>query len=170
MGWVTLFPPDELARLLHLPGGVVTMGWLCIGWPDERPPSPGLERSGWSRRSPLADVVLAERWPDEDDAAAPAAPPSHLRGPDQAAVIGVRDAADTLLTPAGSLGALDRAVDKVLALGHADAPTGRLMLVGADHPVCAHAVSAYDQGVTRDVLEAAVAGEALGVVAARTAG
>src|SRR5699024_5008174 len=35
MGWVTLFDPDELADLLGLPDGVVTLGWLCLGWPDE---------------------------------------------------------------------------------------------------------------------------------------
>ena len=59
LGWVTLFEPAELAALLHLPDGVVTLGWLCLGWPDERPPAPGLERQGWSRRLPLADVVAA---------------------------------------------------------------------------------------------------------------
>ena len=62
VGWVTLFPPDELAGLVGLPPGVETLGWLCVGWPDERPPSPGLERAGWSRRAPLEAVVLHERW------------------------------------------------------------------------------------------------------------
>jgi len=170
MGWVTLFPPAELVALLGLPGGVETLGWLCLGWPDERPPAPGLERAGWSRRTPLGDVMLDERWPDEGDGPGPASPPSHLRAPDQQAVVAVRDAADTLLTSPGSLGALDRAVDRVLALGHRAIPGGRLILVGADHPVCAHRISAYDQSVTADVLAAAAAGEALGVVAARSAG
>ena len=41
LGWVTLFDPAELGDLLGLPGGVVTLGWLCLGWPDERPPAPG---------------------------------------------------------------------------------------------------------------------------------
>ena len=170
MGWVTLFPPAELARLLHLPDGVETLGWLCLGWPDERPPSPGLERAGWSRRAPLSDVVLHERWPDEQGGAGPPSPPSHLQAPDQRAVVAVRDAADRLLTPPSSLGALDRAVDRVLALGAAAAAGGCLVLVGADHPVCSHGVSAYDQSVTGDVMAAAAAGEALGVVAAATAG
>ncbi|HEY1641228.1 MAG TPA: 5,6-dimethylbenzimidazole synthase [Streptosporangiaceae bacterium] len=69
LGWVTLFEPAELAALLHLPDGVQTLGWLCLGWPDERPPAPGLERQGWSRRLPLADVLAADRWPES---AAPA--------------------------------------------------------------------------------------------------
>jgi nicotinate-nucleotide--dimethylbenzimidazole phosphoribosyltransferase len=61
LGWVTLFRPDDLAALLDLPEGVVTLGWLCLGWPDERPPAPGLERAGWSRRMPLSEVVLTDR-------------------------------------------------------------------------------------------------------------
>ncbi|SDM82252.1 nicotinate-nucleotide-dimethylbenzimidazole phosphoribosyltransferase /cob(II)yrinic acid a,c-diamide reductase /5,6-dimethylbenzimidazole synthase [Geodermatophilus siccatus] len=169
LGWVTLFRPEELAGLLGLPDGVVTLGWLCLGWPDERPPAPGLERAGWSRRLPLSDVVLHDRWP-VDDAGAPAAPPSHLRAPGRQAVVAARDQADRLLTPPGSLGVLDRAVDGVVALGGAGTSGGTLVLVAADHPVAAHGVSAYSPGVTRDVVHAAVGGTSLGATAARTAG
>ena len=59
LGWVTLFQPADLAELLSLPDGVETLGWLCLGWPDERPPDPGLERHGWSRRLPLDEVVIS---------------------------------------------------------------------------------------------------------------
>jgi nicotinate-nucleotide--dimethylbenzimidazole phosphoribosyltransferase len=167
-GWVTLFRPDELAGLLGLPDGVVTLGWLCLGWPDERPPEPGLQRAGWSHRLPLADVVLTDRWPADDGAPPP--PPSRLRAPDRAAVVGARDQADRLLTPPGSLGVLDRAVDRVVALGRGDATGGVLVLAAADHPVAGLGVSAYDAGTTRDVVAAAVAGTALGASAARAAG
>ncbi len=175
VGWVTLFRPADLAELLHLPDGVTTLGWLCLGWPDERPPGPGLERAGWSTRAPLSEVVLAERWPAPDVPGAPAAPPSHLRAPDQQAVVGVRDDADRLLTPPGSLGVLDRVVDRLLALRPepgtgAQLERGTLVLAGADHPVTAHGVSAYPAEVTADVLRAAVAGVAMGTVAARAAG
>ncbi|WP_222195740.1 5,6-dimethylbenzimidazole synthase [Modestobacter italicus] len=166
LGWVTLFRPDELADLLGLPDGVVTLGWLCLGWPDERPPAPGLERAAWSRRQPLADVVLTDRWPAGDVAA----PPSRLRAPGPAAVVGARDAADRLLTPPGSLGLLDRAVDRAVALGRGELTGGVLVLAAADHPVAARGVSAYPVSTTRDVVTAAVAGEALGATAARSAG
>src|SRR5262249_48314869 len=36
LGWVTLFEPGELAGLVAAPAGVETLGWLCLGWPDER--------------------------------------------------------------------------------------------------------------------------------------
>lgn len=167
VGWVTLFEPEELSALLGLPDGVVTLGWLCLGWPDERPPEPGLQRAGWSRRLPLEQVVLEERWPAADE---PAPPPSHLRAPDQRAVVGARDGTDVLLTPPGSLGVLDRALDRAVALGHTHLDGGTLVFVAADHPVAAHGVSAYPADVTREVLMAAAAGDAMGVAAARTAG
>ncbi|MCU1345966.1 MAG: cob(II)yrinic acid a,c-diamide reductase, partial [Acidimicrobiia bacterium] len=163
VGWVTLFQPAELAALVGLPDGVVTLGWLCVGWPDERPPFPGLERAGWSTRMPLSDVVIRERWPAHDVAA----PSSRLVSPSAQAVVGVRDEADTLLTPMESLGQLDRAVNKVVALGRGGVTTGCLMLVAGDHLVADLGVSAYRREVGRDVLAAARAGEALGVVAAR---
>lgn len=178
LGWVTLFRPDDLAELLALPDGVVTLGWLCLGWPDERPPAPGLERAGWSRRQPLADVVLADRWPTND---APDSPPSRLappattatdalRGPDQRAVVGARDTADRLLSAPGSLGVLDRAVDRVFALGRENDTGGTLVIAAADHPVAARNVSAYPASVTAEVARAAVDGSALGATAGTRTG
>ena len=168
MGWVTLFEPDELAALLHLPEGVETLGWLCLGWPDERPPEPGLQRAAWSRKLPLDDVIVRERW-DAADAPVPAA--SHLApGPSADRLVAATDEADALLSPPESLGVLDRAANRVVALGGADLTSGTLVLVGADHPVTAHGVSAYPASTTRDVLTASVEGTSLGVATARGAG
>jgi nicotinate-nucleotide--dimethylbenzimidazole phosphoribosyltransferase len=166
LGWVTLFDPDELASLLELPDGVVTLGWLCLGWPDERPPAPGLERTGWSKRQPLSEVVLAERWTES------AAPVSHLRGPGSTDVVGTRDEADALLTPPGSLGVLDRAVDRLLAVtaGRSGDASGALLLVAGRHPVTRHGVSAFADSVTDDVLAASAAGESAAAAAAAAAG
>ncbi len=166
LGWVTLFQPTDLAALVGLPVGVESLGWLCLGWPDERPPEPGLERWGWSERLPLSDVVILDHW----SGAAPAAPASRLRAPLPASVVDARDESDALLTPIGSLGLLDRAVDRVVALGHGEATSATLVFVAGDHPVADLGVSAFGRRVTADVLAAARAGEAVGVVAARAAG
>lgn len=187
LGWVTLFDPDELSDLLGLPDGVVTLGWLCLGWPDERPPAPGLERAGWSRRQPLHEVVLYERWSQESSSEAPSsaetAPPiSHLRAPTGVDVVSARDAADQLLTPPGSLGVLDRCVDRVEAAiaasvwahvgarvgGSADGtPRGALILAAGRHRVVELGVSAFDPSVTDEVVAASLVGESAGAVAAR---
>ncbi|WP_353950558.1 5,6-dimethylbenzimidazole synthase [Knoellia sp. S7-12] len=167
MGWVTLFDPAELADLLELPEAVVPMGWMCLGWPDERPPKPGLERAAWSKRMPLDDIVMQDRW-EHDDVEAPT---SHLDRLPQQSLVSATDEADGLLAPPESLGVLDRAVSRVEALGRGETPLGgTLVLAGASHPVSALRVSAYPDRVTRDVLEAAVAGVAMGAVSARSAG
>lgn len=168
MGWVTLFDPDELADLLGLPEGVVTLGWLCLGWPDERPPSPGLERAAWSKKMPLEQVVLHERW--AADERAPQRPVSHLRGPEPTRLVRATDAADELLSPPESLGVLDRALNRVLAVGAQDVTGGTLVLAGADHPVTGLGVSAFPAATTHDVLAATVAGTSLGAATAKGAG
>ncbi|MDQ2725580.1 MAG: 5,6-dimethylbenzimidazole synthase, partial [Actinomycetota bacterium] len=175
VGWVTLFAPAELVALLALPSEVVPLGWLCLGWPDERPPEPGLQRAGWSRRQPLSDVVIRDRWPVQngatDSAAEPPRPPvSKLRAPGPPRVVAARDQADDLLTPLGSLGVLDRAVDRIMALGRGVPAGGTLILVAGRHPVVELGVSAFAPSVTDEVLAAARAGEALGVVAAGAGG
>ncbi|MCU1492156.1 MAG: cob(II)yrinic acid a,c-diamide reductase [Acidimicrobiaceae bacterium] len=166
LGWVTLFPPRELAALVELPAGVETLGWLCLGWPDERPPAPGLERAGWSRRLPLDAVILNERWPG----AGPKPPESHLRAPEPAAIVTARDESDLLLTPPGSLGALDQSLERLGALGILQVPEAILVLAAADHPVASHGVSTYPTEVTREVFQASVARESLGAAAAGAVG
>lgn len=163
LGWVTLFEPAELKDLLGLPDGVETLGWLCLGWPDERPPEPGLERAGWSKRLPLEQVVMRERWTERD------APVSHLRAPDQSAVVGARDRADDLLTVPGSLGVLDTVLDRLEALG-VGPDGGTLVVAAADHAVTDHGVTAFDPSVTADVARAMREGTSMGAVAARSAG
>ncbi|WP_336249490.1 5,6-dimethylbenzimidazole synthase [Stomatohabitans albus] len=194
MGWVTLFKPDELRSLLGLPDGVETLGWLCLGWPDERPPSPGLERRGWSKRLPLEDVVIYDRWPEEDRPSpvhrlAPDEPVHHIDHADKAAaftpesgiavavslptqegVVAARDAADNLLTPPGSLGLVDQILDRANAIHPDVAADGHLVLVGADHPVTRHAVSAFESHVTADVMHASVQGKGFGTALAQANG
>lgn len=166
-GWVTLFQPEELAGLLGLPEGIETLGWLCIGWPDERPPSPGLERHGWSERIPLEDVVVEERWPSDGE---PTAPVSHLAGPEPASVVAGRDEGDHRLTVPGSLGLLDLVVNRVLALRPEPPTSGTLVVAAGDHPVTRHGVSAFAPSVTGDVLAATRAGVSLGAATAREVG
>ena len=170
VGWVTFFQPADLADLLHLPEGVETLGWLCLGWPDERPPEPGLQRAGWSQRLALDDVILSERWPHDDVAP----PEQHVAVPGLSPldIVAARDAADRLLTAPGSLGLLDRAVERLLAVMPDQAQTfgGTLIVVAGTHPVAELGVSGYPSSVCTDVLAATVSGQSLGATAATAAG
>ncbi len=167
VGWVTLFRPADLTELLGIPEGVETLGWLCVGYPDERQTGPGLERFGWSKRQPLTDLVMTDRWENENE---PIPPRSRVLAPGQGTVVGVRDEADELLTPPGSLGVLDKALDRVIACSGIATRRATLVLAVGDHPVADLGVSAYPRSVTADVLAAATAGQSMGVRAADAAG
>lgn len=166
MGWVTLFEPHDLAELVGLPAGVVSLGWMCLGYPDERPPEPGLSRAGWSSRLDLGQVVISERWQHDS----PEPPRDRIGAPASDRVVAAHDDADSVLTVPGSLGRLDQAVDRVIASCGRDVATATLVLVGGDHPVADLGVTAYSRDVTAEVLAAARAGESIGVATARTAG
>ena len=66
-------PPRRAGGARRAPAGVETLGWLCIGWPDERPPEPGLERAGWS--SPASRSPTWCSSSAGDDEATPPPPP-----------------------------------------------------------------------------------------------
>jgi nicotinate-nucleotide--dimethylbenzimidazole phosphoribosyltransferase len=167
IGWVTLFQPDELSALLDIPDGVVTLGWLCLGWPDERPPEPGLERHGWSQRLPLEAVVVDERW-TEPGAGQPA--DRSQVGPDLRAVrIETRDREDSLLAAPGALGLLGDALLRAETVADLHSP-GTLVIAAADHPVSALGVSAFPADTTALVASALAQGAGQGGAAAIDAG
>jgi nicotinate-nucleotide--dimethylbenzimidazole phosphoribosyltransferase len=163
VGWVSFYRPAELRAVLGIPDAVEPVAWLCVGWPDERPVRPGLERAGWAQRRPLADVVHAERWPAVD--ARPAAAPE----PDAAARIAARDRADRLVKPAGSLGALEDVVERWSAATGAPPPAplrAAHLVFAADHGHAARGTSLFDGAVSGQVAAAAARGEtAIGVLA-----
>jgi nicotinate-nucleotide--dimethylbenzimidazole phosphoribosyltransferase len=163
VGWVSFYRPDELRAVLGIPEAVEPAAWLCLGWPDERPVRPGLERAGWAQRRPLADVVHHERWPQRG--AGPAPGPL----PDAAARIAARDRADLLVKPAGSLGALEDVVERWSAATGAPPPAplrAAHLVCAADHGHAARGTSLFDGAVSAQVAAAAARGEtAIGVLA-----
>ena len=65
LGWVSLFDPAELARLLAMPAGARPVAILCIGRVEEFYPKPMLELEGWDTRRPLDEVWCVDRWRGE---------------------------------------------------------------------------------------------------------
>jgi nicotinate-nucleotide--dimethylbenzimidazole phosphoribosyltransferase len=162
VGWVSFYRPDELRAVLGIPDAVEPVAWLCVGWPDERPLRPGLERAGWAQRRPLADVIHHERWPGD-------APGTGAPMPDAAARIAARDRADLLVKPAGSLGALEDLVERWSAATGAPPPAplrAAHLVLAADHGHAARGTSLFDGAVSGQVAAAAARGEtAIGVLA-----
>ena len=68
MGWVSIFDPLELARLLHMPEGSHPLGVLCLGPVDAYYAEPMLQQEKWASRAPLQDMLMIDGW---DDSVAP---------------------------------------------------------------------------------------------------
>lgn len=62
MGWVSLFEPEDLARLLGMPRGAKPIAILCLGHVDAFYRAPMLELEGWTTGRPLQDFVFDNRW------------------------------------------------------------------------------------------------------------
>ena len=62
VGWVSVFEPADLKRLLQIPEHVLPVAYLCLGYVREFLPHPELEIAGWLPRIPLEDLIFFERW------------------------------------------------------------------------------------------------------------
>lgn len=64
LGWVSIFDPVELARLLGMPAGARPVAILCIGHVEAFYPRPMLEMEQWAERMPIDSVMAENAWPD----------------------------------------------------------------------------------------------------------
>ena len=64
LGWVSLFDPERLAQLLHLPSEAKAIAILCIGHVEHFYDKPMLEQENWAARQDLNTLVFANRWPE----------------------------------------------------------------------------------------------------------
>jgi 5,6-dimethylbenzimidazole synthase len=62
MGWVSIFDPVSLARLLGMPADAEPVAVLCLGPVPEFPDRPALEVDRWAFGRPLAEFVSENGW------------------------------------------------------------------------------------------------------------
>jgi len=62
MGWVSMFDPEALAEMLHMPPGSKPVAILCLGHVEAFYPAPMLELEGWTRKRALDDLVFHNTW------------------------------------------------------------------------------------------------------------
>lgn len=67
MGWVSLFEPDDIKTLLHMPAGSHPIALLCLGPVHEFYDRPMLESAQWDQRRPLSSLIMEDRWHSETD-------------------------------------------------------------------------------------------------------
>lgn len=62
LGWVSLFDPAKLARLLAMPAGAEPIALLCLGPVTDFYPEPMLQQERWAQRAPLSAVLFDNEW------------------------------------------------------------------------------------------------------------
>lgn len=62
LGWVSLFEPGDLRRLLSLPVGAAPLGLLCIGPVDRFYETPLLIQQQWRQARPVSAVFTENSW------------------------------------------------------------------------------------------------------------
>jgi 5,6-dimethylbenzimidazole synthase len=62
MGWVSMFEPEQLKRLLQMPAGAKPIAILCLGHVAAFYAKPMLEQQGWAARQSLSDLLFVDRW------------------------------------------------------------------------------------------------------------
>jgi len=62
MGWVSLFDPKKLQRLLDIPNDAKAIAILCLGHIAEFYSKPMLEKEKWANREKLQDLVYENTW------------------------------------------------------------------------------------------------------------
>jgi 5,6-dimethylbenzimidazole synthase len=63
MGWVSIFDPHDLGRLLEFPAGVRPMAVLCLGHVEKFYSAPMLALEQWRTPRPLEELVHENTWP-----------------------------------------------------------------------------------------------------------
>jgi 5,6-dimethylbenzimidazole synthase len=62
VGWVSILNNEDLKCILQLPPPILPVAYLCLGYVDSFGDEPELQKVGWARRLPLANLVYYEQW------------------------------------------------------------------------------------------------------------
>ena len=62
LGWVSLFNPEKLRELCHMPSGSQPIAILCLGHVNEFYPAPMLELEAWDKRKAISDICFENSW------------------------------------------------------------------------------------------------------------
>ena len=62
MGWVSLFDPIKLAKLLGIPADAKPIAILCLGYVNTFYKEPMLIEEGWATAKPLSNMLMENGW------------------------------------------------------------------------------------------------------------
>ena len=62
VGWVSILDYDDLRPIFGIPGTVLPVAYLCVGYPRAFLGEPELQRRGWAAQLPMNQIIFEERW------------------------------------------------------------------------------------------------------------
>jgi 5,6-dimethylbenzimidazole synthase len=62
MGWVSMFEPNALKKLLNMPEDSQPVAILCLGHVEKFYDKPMLEQERWAERKDIADLLFENTW------------------------------------------------------------------------------------------------------------
>lgn len=62
LGWVSLFDPEKLRELCHMPEGSQPIAILCLGHVKDFYPAPMLEIEEWDKRKAVSEIFYENSW------------------------------------------------------------------------------------------------------------
>ncbi len=71
LGWVSLFDPETLRTLCHMPDGSKPIAILCLGHVQNFYPAPMLEIEEWDKRKAVSEIFYENSWDTNESSAKP---------------------------------------------------------------------------------------------------
>ncbi len=62
VGWVSIYDPKQLCKILNIPQHVIPVAYLCVGYTDDFPSRPMLETIKWLPKNKLSEIVYSDQW------------------------------------------------------------------------------------------------------------
>jgi 5,6-dimethylbenzimidazole synthase len=62
VGWMSIIDPRRLREILGIPGEIVPIAYLCVGYVSSFHQTPELEQRGWCKREALKSLVSVDGW------------------------------------------------------------------------------------------------------------
>jgi nicotinate-nucleotide--dimethylbenzimidazole phosphoribosyltransferase len=155
VGWVSFYRPSVLSEILGLPGHVVPIAYLCVGYVEEFDPAPELALRGWASPRPLSWAIHREHWDGRathpfDDAV------DAIGGLDQLAMDEALEHHGRLTKPAGSLGELEHLGVQLAGITQSSPPPipepATVVIFAGDHGVVEAGVTPWPAEVTRQMV------------------
>jgi 5,6-dimethylbenzimidazole synthase len=66
MGWVSFYKKNDVRDILQIPPHIEPLALISIGYTNEYPSSPLLEKANWEKRRTLQNLIFYETWGNQE--------------------------------------------------------------------------------------------------------